>query len=173
MRFEVWPQFWPFTGLDYVGIMDFAARKSTVFGQKSTEKHSKWGKRLLLLSLGRRCRRFEPCHSDHHVWLISLPRLVSHSSFLSQFYGDNKQKSNNSAAVAGESMPATAAFSILSFDKCYKQKSWSTLIHFLPSKQCRHHVFYEPHPILILLRFHHHIPPTFCYSVLLIYCRPT
>ena len=44
--------------------MDFAARKSTVFGQKSTEKHSKRGKRPLLLSLGRRCRRFEPCHSD-------------------------------------------------------------------------------------------------------------
>ena len=64
MRFEVWPQFWPFTGLDYVGNMDLAARKSTVFGRKSTEKHSKWGKRLLLFSLGARCCRFESCHFD-------------------------------------------------------------------------------------------------------------
>ena len=64
MRFEVWPQFWPFTGSDYVGIMDFAARKSTDFGQKSTEKHSKWGKRPLLLSLGPGCCRFESCHFD-------------------------------------------------------------------------------------------------------------
>ena len=64
MRFKVWPQSWPFTGLDYVGILDFVARKSTVFGQKSTEKHAKWGKKPMLLRLGRRCRRFESCHSD-------------------------------------------------------------------------------------------------------------
>ena len=60
-----WPQSWPFTGLEYVGIMDFVARKSTVFGRKSTKTHSKWGKRPLLLSLGARCRRFESCHSYH------------------------------------------------------------------------------------------------------------
>ena len=70
MRFEVWPQFWPFTGSDYVGIMDFAAQKSTVFGQKSTEKHSKRGKRPLLLSLGPRFEgvRFSPLRPKSPVW---------------------------------------------------------------------------------------------------------
>ena len=72
MRFEVWPQFWPFTASDYVGIMDFVARKSTVFGQKSTEKHSKRGKRLLLLSLGARCCRFESCHFDHISTMVLI-----------------------------------------------------------------------------------------------------
>ena len=57
--------------------MDFAARKSTVFGQKSTESHAKWGKRPLLLSLGRRCRRFESCHSDQKATEgASLPLLL-------------------------------------------------------------------------------------------------
>ena len=63
--FKVWPQSWPFTASDYVGIMDFAARKSTGFGRKSTKKHAKWGKKPMSCGLGRRCRRFESCHSDH------------------------------------------------------------------------------------------------------------
>ena len=62
--FKVWPQSWPFTGLDYVEIMGFTARKSTVFGRKSTEKHAKWGKKPMLLRLGARCCRFESCHFD-------------------------------------------------------------------------------------------------------------
>ena len=82
MRFEVWPQFWPFTGLDYVGIMDFAARKSTIFGQKSTEKHSKWGKRPLLLSLGARCCRFESCHFDHMKIIRTFSYLEKRSDYL-------------------------------------------------------------------------------------------
>ena len=62
--------------------MDFAARKSTVFGQKSTEKHSKRGKRRLLLSLGRRCRRFESCHFDHMKIIRTFSYLESRSDYL-------------------------------------------------------------------------------------------
>ena len=82
MRFKVWPQSWPFTGLDYVGIMDFVARKSTVFGRKSTKKHEKRGKKPMLLRLGRRCRRFESCHSDHMKIIRTFSYLEKRSDYL-------------------------------------------------------------------------------------------
>ena len=63
--------------------MDFVARKSTVFGRKSTKKHEKSGKKPMLLRLGARCRRFAylqvsrseaqlPCHSDQKMTVILI-----------------------------------------------------------------------------------------------------
>ena len=62
--------------------MDFAVQKSTVFGQKSTENHSKRGKRPLLLSLGAECRRFESCHSDHMKIIRTFSYLEKRSDYL-------------------------------------------------------------------------------------------
>ena len=40
------------------------ASESTDFGLKSPEKPCKLSKKSVYISLGRRCRRFESCHSD-------------------------------------------------------------------------------------------------------------
>ena len=69
MEFGLRPQSWPFTGLDYVGIMDFVARKSTVFGRKITKKHVKWGKKPSFF-IWTEWRRWEPASSLLHTKLI-------------------------------------------------------------------------------------------------------
>ena len=68
MEFGLRPHFCPFTASDYVETVLERAPESIKFGLKSIKKHAK----ALILQgfygLGRRCRRFEPCHSDQ-IWL--------------------------------------------------------------------------------------------------------
>ena len=63
---SAWPHFWPFTASDYVETVLVRAPESIKFGLKSIKNHSK----ALILQgfygLGRRCRRFESCHSDQN-----------------------------------------------------------------------------------------------------------
>ena len=61
-----WPQFWPSTASYYVETVLTRASESIVFGYKSPEKPPKSRKKSAQISLGRRCRRFESCHSDQN-----------------------------------------------------------------------------------------------------------
>ena len=49
---------------DYVETVRTRASESIVFGLKSPEKPCKSRKKSVQICLGRRCRRFESCHSD-------------------------------------------------------------------------------------------------------------
>ena len=62
---RAWPQLWPSTVSDYVETVLTRAFESIVFGHESPEKPCKSRKKSAQISLGRRCRRFESCHSDH------------------------------------------------------------------------------------------------------------
>ena len=79
---RAWPQFWPSTELDYVETVWTRASESTVFGLKSTENMRKTRKKSVSFCLGRRCRRFESCHSDHMKIIRTFSYLESRSDYL-------------------------------------------------------------------------------------------
>ena len=68
MEFGFRPQSWPYTVPDYVETVLERAHESSDFRLKSIKNHSKTLILQGVLRLGRRCRRFEPCHSDQ-IWL--------------------------------------------------------------------------------------------------------
>ena len=64
MEFGFRPQSWPYTVPDYVETVLERAHESSDFRLKSIKNHSKTLILQGILRLGRRCRRFESCHSD-------------------------------------------------------------------------------------------------------------
>ena len=58
------------------------APESTDFGLKSIKKMRKSRKKSVSFCLGRRCRRFEPCHSDHMKIIRTFSYLESRSDYL-------------------------------------------------------------------------------------------